>query len=174
MIMNLMKPGNGRGKNETEDEEVWVMEEEEGARRLIRIEHKLFVPWLAPRCQQASPPHNLTHQMMMSAVISYDQHRQFSSHCPIIVAVFPTLPLPWLKLPEGWDGQGSLPMAIMATEDGHRRPSPSSMAASRWNPLNSWEGQLSYSCSSVLVLSMTLINSLKRPRPLAVQVLMTI
>ena len=80
-------------KNETEDEEVWVMEEEEGARRLIRIEHKLFVPWLAPRCQQASPPHNLTHQMMMSAVISYDQHRQFSSHCPIIVAVFPTLPL---------------------------------------------------------------------------------
>ena len=45
MIMKMMKPGDGRGKNEREeDEEVWVMEEE-GARRLIRIEHKLFVPW---------------------------------------------------------------------------------------------------------------------------------
>ena len=153
------------------------------ARSLIRMEHKLFVPWQLqpPRCQQAGRPHNLTHRLMMMSVVLSCDDPSFAftlsvlSHCPpIIVAVSPALPLPWLKLPEGWVGQGPLPMAMMATEDGHRRPSSSSMAASRWNPLNSWEGQLSYSCSSVLVLSMTLINSLKRPRPLAVQVLMTI
>ena len=142
------------------------------------MEHKLFVPWQLqpPRCQQAGRPHNLTHRLMiMSIVLSCDDPsflRTLSvlSHCPpkLLLSLQP------LKLPEGWVGQEPLPMAMMATEDGHRRPSSSSMAASRWNPLNSWEGQLSYSCSSVLVLSMTLINSLKRPRPLAVQVLMTI
>ena len=174
MNMEMMEPGDGRGKHEKEN----VDSQRCGWWRRRRAQGGLSGSSTSSSCpgtqMPASPPHNLTHQMMMSVAISCDQHCQFSSHCPIIVAVFSTLPLPWLELPEGWDGQGPLPMAIMATEDGHRRPSPSSMAASRWNPLNSWEGQLSYSCSSVLVLSMTLINSLKRPRPLAVQVLMTI
>ena len=82
-------PGKELEEDEEKEERMWLMEEEVG-RSLIRMEHKLFVPWQLqpPRCQQAGRPHNLTHRLMIMSIVLSCDDPSFSgtlsvlSHCP--------------------------------------------------------------------------------------------
>ena len=74
--------------------------EEEGGRRLIRMEHKLCVPW-----QLATLPTTQSHTSHDDEAEERHhlyQRCQFLSHCPIIVAVSPTPPLVKIARGLGW------------------------------------------------------------------------